>query len=139
MSTLTFPVHIPINTTAEVHFLFVSPAVFCASQAYISGVIAAIHETFIMISILSSSWIHAKDGTYQIVSEQQDTFISSVNSKHNHNTNNCRYCSEGDDEAFCLQLCRKPTCTQCSNKLDHSEGHVEQDGFEVTISKVFDD
>jgi len=30
---LTLPVHIPTNTTPDVHFLFVSPAVFWASQA----------------------------------------------------------------------------------------------------------
>lgn len=30
---MTFPVHIPTNTMADVHFFFVSPAVFWACQA----------------------------------------------------------------------------------------------------------
>jgi len=30
---MTFPVHIPTNTMADVHFFLVSPAVFCACQA----------------------------------------------------------------------------------------------------------
>jgi hypothetical protein len=49
-SRRTFPAHIPTKTTAEVHFLFVSPAVFCASQAYINGVMAAKHDTCLVSS-----------------------------------------------------------------------------------------
>lgn len=41
---ITFPRHMPMKTTAEVHFFFVSPAVLDACQLYSIGVTAAMQE-----------------------------------------------------------------------------------------------
>lgn len=79
---LTFPAHIPINTTADVHFLFVSPAVFCASQAYTRGVMAARQETCTYIINIAHLHEEEGEGSYQIIPKQKHPLLVPRHNNH---------------------------------------------------------
>ncbi|KEY78882.1 hypothetical protein BA78_8868 [Aspergillus fumigatus] len=112
----TLPAHIPTKTTADVHFRFVSPAVFCASQAYINGVIAARHDTYLVS--LVSQWF-------------EDNQPGSPNGGDERKPH--------DDQALALESSGEPAPTDDGKNLDNPEGDVEENGFKAVIPKGLDD
>lgn len=112
------PRHIPIKTTAEVHFFFVSPAVFVACQLKIKGVMAARMETCIRVDKLMSMNCRARRkkralghvtltwmmrDTDKIISEKKNSLLLPGNSEHDHGSNGGKDCGSGNDKALALE------------------------------------
>lgn len=77
--------------------------------------------------------------TYQVIPEEQHSFLFAWNREHEDSPDDGRYAHDRYHDPFSLQLGCKPSRSNDCSHLDDSEWDIEKNGFETRVAERLDD